>query len=177
MFQFAAAHHWSLSFRYVTVMADFMRLLTDICREVRYFSKRKSHPSGDRAPITKTAIVMSTGRLQGRDRYYDVKLALTVFSLSKCLIIVNIRSVLQCSLTSWHHPNPSTGWRIGWLWLHREDNSWHKRTGADNSSALAQTPNRSHSILADQSDPGTAPRCNPETPYTECEVSMGHAGC
>lgn len=45
-------------------MAVFKRLLRDICRELRYFSNRKSHPSAVRAPITNTAIVTSTGRLQ-----------------------------------------------------------------------------------------------------------------
>lgn len=59
-----------------------MRLLTDICREVRYFSKRKSHPSGARAPITNTAIVMSTGRLwKKRDGFYYLKHCLVVFIL------------------------------------------------------------------------------------------------
>lgn len=45
-------------------IAVFMRLLTDICSEVRYFSNRKSQPSGVRAPITNTAMVTSTGRLK-----------------------------------------------------------------------------------------------------------------
>ena len=46
--------------------ADLMRLFTDMYSEWRYFSNRKSHPSGVRAPTKKTAMLTSLGRLRGR---------------------------------------------------------------------------------------------------------------
>ncbi len=57
-------HHLSLSFMWVMVIAVFMRLFREFWSEWRYFSNRKSHPSGVRAPIKNTAMVMSTGRLE-----------------------------------------------------------------------------------------------------------------
>lgn len=76
-------HHMSLSCRGLTDIATFRRLLRAICSEVRYFSNMKSNPSGVRAPITNTAMVMSTGRLQNRrvsyvtsvDRYENIRSA------------------------------------------------------------------------------------------------------
>lgn len=57
-------HQVSLSCSGLNAIAVFMRLFTDICRDVRYLSNRKSHPSGVRAPTVNTAMVTSTGRLR-----------------------------------------------------------------------------------------------------------------
>lgn len=57
-------HLVSLSCSGLNAIATFMRLFTDICRDVRYLSNRKSHPSGVRAPMINTAMVTSTGRLR-----------------------------------------------------------------------------------------------------------------
>lgn len=59
-----------MSFSWLVDIAVFMRLLTDICSEVRYFSNRKSQPSGVRAPITNTAMVTSTGSLETKGFFY-----------------------------------------------------------------------------------------------------------
>lgn len=57
-------HLLSLSCSGLNAIATFMRLFTDICRDERYLSNRKSHPSGVRAPTVNTAMVTSTGRLR-----------------------------------------------------------------------------------------------------------------
>lgn len=57
-------YHLSLSCSGVQAIATLRWLLTDVWRELRYFSYRKSHPSGVRVPIINTAMVVSTGRLE-----------------------------------------------------------------------------------------------------------------
>lgn len=179
-FYTVGTHHMSLSCSGLKAIAIFMRLFTDICSEVRYFSNRKSHPSGVRAPITNTAMVMSTGRLKTRrlsvqllfistyHQYYvssDYRQYLCGRLTSKFLIS---KGDCWCALfgrrplTSCRHQSPSTCWRAGWLWSHREGSSWRSWTAAGSSSALARTPIQSQSTPADQSAPGTDPQCSPE---------------
>lgn len=130
-------------------MADFMRLLVDICSELRYFSNRKSHPSGVRAPITNTAIVTSTGRLKAK-------------TLRSVMVWSESWTVNVWSLTSCCHQSLSTVWRARWLWSRRECSSWHKRRAAGNSSTLSLIQNQSRTTPGDQSGHGTNLRCSPE---------------